>query len=330
MYFNCLCFKELERLVTMKNTTTRPLPPDIACLHTITAEPWVEIDSDTVHSGLEGPAFDEQGNFYVCRSSPPPGPPAKIIKVTVKKEKTVFFDAAGYVPVGIAVHKDGRFFVACLSGQILIISGDGNLLRKLLPMAPDGSAMSVNDLVFDRNGNLYFTDFRGLANNPIGGVYRYDAVGDYNNLTLIAGGLASPNGISMSPEGNALWIGESGRNAVLRIDLDDNGKMAPFLGLSYVYWNTGLSGPDSNKVDADGNLYQPMMPDGRVLVLNRYGIPVANVIVPGREEGRNLMTPNLVMKHGTKEAYLCVAGSEGSWIYRFEALAEAQVLYQQT
>ena len=310
-------------------TSARPLPPDIARLPAILAEPWVEIDSDPVHPGLEGPAFDEEGNFYVCRVCPPPGPSPKIYKVTPAKEKSVFFDAAGYMPTGIAIHKDGRFFIACLSGQILILSKDGALLRELMPLAADGMPMQVNDLVFDNKGNLYFTDFRGFVNTLIGGVYRYVADGDYTKLQLIAGGLAMPNGISFTPEWNALWIGEFGRNAILRIALGPDGLASTFGGMTHVYWNMGAACPDSNKVDAEGNLYQPIMPDGRVIVLNRNGIPVANVLTPGRDEGRNLFTPNLIIRHGTKDAYLCVSGPDGSWIYKFEALAMAQELFQQ-
>jgi lactonase len=310
----------------LETLTITNLPQDVLNLPVIVAEPWLLIDGDQKHPGMEGPIFDTAGNFYVCRSAPVPGFDSAIIKATPDKEKTVFYRAGQAVPVGIAIHKDGRFFVACLSGEILILTPDG-ILEKTLHPKYTNEPMAINDLVFDKYGNLYFTDFRGLSNHPIGGVYRLDAGNDYETIVQIAGGLALPNGISLTPEGDALWIGESGRNAIVRIRLDQNGMMEQFAGLSYIYYNTGDCAPDSNKIDSEGNLYQTIMMGGRIIVLNKHGTPVANIMVPGRQEGKNLMTPNLVIKPGTREAYMPVSGPDGSWVYTFTALAEAQILY---
>ncbi|MBP1736357.1 MAG: putative lactonase precursor [Oscillospiraceae bacterium] len=312
--------------IQLQKLMTENLPQDVINLPVIMAEPWVLIDGDTEHPGMEGPIFDKEGNFYVCRSAPVPGFNSTIIKITPGQEMSVFYQAGQCVPVGIAIHKDGRFFVACLTGELLVLTPDGTLVRTLYPKHL-GESLSMNDLVFDQNGNLYITDFRGLSNNPIGGVYRLDADYNYEKVIQITGGLALANGISLTPEGDALWIGESGRNAIVRIRLDQNGMMDHFAGLSYIYYNTGDCSPDSNKVDSDGNLYQTIMMGGRIIVLNKSGTPVTNVMVPGRQEGRNLMTPNLVIKPGTKQAYMLASGPDGSWVYTFTALAEAQVLY---
>jgi lactonase len=187
--------------------------------------------------------------------------------------------------------------------------------------------MHINDMVFDIHGNIFFTDFRGFAFNPVGGVYRLDAADGYKKVNQLVGNLASPNGISMSPQGNVLWVAEPGRNAIIKLSLTPDGDLAPMNGFAYIYRNTGDDAPDSNKVDSAGNLYQPMMMGGRVLILNKHGVPIANVLIPGREKGLTLMSPNLAIKPGTKEAYVQAAGPGGTWLYRFEALAEAQVLY---
>ena len=66
---------------------------------------------------------------------------------------------------------------------------------------------------------------------------------------------------------------------------------------------------------------------GRVVVLNKQGIPIANVVVLGRDEGKHLRTSNLAFKPGTSEAYITVGGEGGAWIYRFKGLAEGLPLF---
>jgi lactonase len=93
------------------------------------------------------------------------------------------------------------------------------------------------------------------------------------------------------------------------------------------YYSAGSPGPDSNKVDSDGNLYQCIMGQGRIVVLNAQGIPVASVIIPGRDEGKLLRTTNLAFKPGTAEGYITTSGRGGAWIYRFTGLAEGLPLF---
>ncbi len=103
-----------------------------------------------------------------------------------------------------------------------------------------------------------------------------------------------------------------------------DGLLSKIASVAYpVYHNTGHPMPDSNKVDSAGNLYQGIQWGGRILILNAEGFPVANVVVPGREEGHLLMTPNLAIKPGTCEGYMVASGPEGSWIYTFPTLAPA-------
>jgi len=46
------------------------------------------------------------------------------------------------------------------------------------------------------------------------------------------------------------------------------------------------------------------------VILNNRGIPVANVVIPGRDKGKHLTTSNLAFKPGTDEAYI-TAGERG-------------------
>lgn len=125
-----------------------------------------------------------------------------------------------------------------------------------------------------------------------------------------------------------LWVGESVRNRVLRISMTKEGFVKPGgFSIQAVYTNIGNAVVDSNKVDSAGNLYQAMMWGGRAVVLNHYGIPIANIVVPDRDQGKYMNSPNLVIKPGTDEGYLIGTGPEGAWIHKFKAIAPAQKLF---
>ena len=62
--------------------------------------------SDTLHSFLEGPCFDRAGNLYVTDI-----PYGRILRVTPKAEWDVVAEYDGW-PNGLAIHRDGRIFIA--------------------------------------------------------------------------------------------------------------------------------------------------------------------------------------------------------------------------
>ncbi|MBR2717326.1 MAG: SMP-30/gluconolactonase/LRE family protein, partial [Oscillospiraceae bacterium] len=170
-----------------------PLPPDAAGLPTVEAEPWFCIDPDPGMC-IEGPAADEQGNLYVCVAVPF-GPPPKIVKITPTRVMTDFYLSDGSdLPTGIAIHKDGRLFVAAMFGGFTVLNPDGTVERRIIPRYDDGTVANPNDCVFDEKGNLYFSDYKGHIGCPDGAVARLDAEGDYTHVTKILGNMMMPNG----------------------------------------------------------------------------------------------------------------------------------------
>lgn len=225
---------------------------------------------------------------------------------------------------GSAFHRDGRLFVGCLSGELLVVHPNGTVDR--FQPTWEGRKLAINDLVFGRGGVLYITDFKGTVMEPTGGVYRMAA--DGRTLECVLAHLAAPNGVSLSPDGDILWVGETTRNAVLRIEIMEDGVTpAPIDGVMPVYYSAGWPGPDSNKVDEAGNVYQCIMGQGRVVVLDRVGVPVANILAPGRNEGECLRTTNLAFEPGTSQGYLVTSGRGGAWVCRFEGLAPGLRLF---
>jgi len=297
-----------------------PLPPELTRLPTIKAEPWMLVE-DNPAIFLEGPAFDRQGNLFVSSIFD-----SRILRITPKKKVSTLLQQPGLLPDGIAIHKDGRLFIACLSGKIITIQPDGTHLTHIEPRC-NGKPASANDLVFDRNGNFYVTDFIGTVAEPTGGVYRFSA--DLTKVEPVIGHLASANGIGISPEGNVLWVSETCRNEILRIELLEDGiSINPVAGVTIpCRFTGGPGGCDSMKIDVEGNVYQCMIFQGRAVVLNNRGIPVANVVIPGRDKGKHLGTANLAFKPGTDEAFITAWGEGGAWIYTFRGLAEGLTLY---
>ncbi len=78
------------------------------------------------------------------------------------------------------------------------------------------------------------------------------------------------------------------------------------------------------------NLYVAMYSQGRVLVFNHNGMPIGQVLLPGRERGHNLRSTSLAIRPGTDEMLIVTNdwdGGEGSTIFRAQAFGKALPLY---
>lgn len=125
-----------------------------------------------------------------------------------------------------------------------------------------------------------------------------------------------------------MWVTEVSTNSVIRVLLDPAGnpRIAQHSPLR-VYRNAGSSNVDTHAMDENGFIYVGIMMGGRALVLDRDGIPVANILAPGFEEGKLIYTPNLALKRDACEGYLLASDSERAVVLRFESLAPGQRLY---
>jgi lactonase len=191
-------------------------------------------------------------------------------------------------PGGLALHPDGRLFIAALDlnhnvGAIFAVKPDGT--EKQTIIAADAGYMP-NDLVFNNQGGFYFSDFKGISTEPTGGIYYVPP--DLSKPIVVLPHLSMANGVTLSPDGKTLWATEFGRNLLHRIDLADATTIAP-ISSSIPYRFTGPA-PDSMRADADGNVYVAIYGQGRVMAFNKNGIPIGQVLLPGREQGHNLLS----------------------------------------
>ncbi len=306
------------------------LPSDVATLPTIVAQPFAEVAPGSTTDALEGLVFDAEGAMYVCRRFR-----EKVEGGRVTSSEICRIDGGGAVERliyranasfnGIAVHRDGRLFVADMSGRVWVYPALGGAEPDgEIPLDAAGPApgFTPNDLVFDAaTGDLYCTDFNGSMLSPTGGVYRFTAESGYQAGNEVIGGLVTPNGITFDLGCTNLYVSETALNRILKVSLRDGAANPGLFGCCVAYQGQGVNGPDSNRLDANGNLYQTFYPDGRAVVFNANLIPVANVVPFDRENGEGWKTTSLAIHPTKPEGYLVSGGTRGMWVLKFDALA---------
>ena len=89
---------------------TRGLAPIPACeqaLPIATAEPFFKVSDASI--ALEGPAFDRQGHLLFVDIYG-----GRVLRLPPDRILTALYQDAALQPAGIAVHQDGRIFVAAV------------------------------------------------------------------------------------------------------------------------------------------------------------------------------------------------------------------------
>ena len=232
----------------------------------------------------EGPCFDTAGNLYFVNWLS-----SAIMRRTPEGEISEYFNTGG-IPAGLAFHADGSLYVAdegdSIHGIFRIADGQGDIVVNTYQGQPLNGA---NDLVFDANGVLYFSDpWRSSATNPVGGFYRLFPDGA---LEQIDTGLQFPNGVAISPAGDAVYLAETIPNRILRYAIGPGGALGPrehwaemprvnFPGVTADDLPTG--GPDGMAFDEAGNLYVAYYGGGRVVIFAPDGSLDGEIPVPGQ------------------------------------------------
>lgn len=207
----------------------------------------------------EGPNFDVAGNLYVCNRWD-----GFIAKRSTDGCVSRFIETGGK-PNGARLHRDGRLFIADIGRCEILATNPNGELSVLVSTYQGESLLGPNDLVFDRNGNLYFTD-PGLGNHDLAGrTFRWSASGD---LTLLAADQPYPNGIALNETEDLLFVAETMGNRIVRFPLDENGLTGS--PTTHVQFDTG-HGPDGIAFGSDGNLYVTHRGTGTVVVVGPDG-----------------------------------------------------------
>ncbi len=311
----------------------RHVPAQLASLTTIEAEVKYDLGAGGRVPSLEGPVFDREGNFYCCRTGMNN---TFIKKITPDGEVSDFCHITEGMVIGLAFHKDGRMFATdMVRGSLRQISPSGEILCETLLHDETGASLRCDCMVFDEDGSLFMTDLRGTICSRGGGIWKLTPEDNYQSAKLVLGNMASPNGIVMSRslegprwDSDALWIGESASNSIIRVCLSkdheiEHKQYSPIP----VFNNPGKPNIDTICMDDDGNIYAAVMFGGRVVVLDSEGTPLFNVLVPGFRNWKLQYTPNLVIHPKRPECYLLASDDERAVVLIFPALAKSQKLF---
>ena len=251
---------------------------------------------------------------------------------TIIAELTRPFKSKKENPAAIKIHKDGRLFICYLgdfksTGGIFATTDKGDQFEEIISEL--NTEYCIDDMVFDRKGGFYFTDFRGYSTHPLGGVYYVSP--DFQKVTPVIQNISVANGVALSTDERVLWVTETTTNRLHRIELEEDGvTIAPF-GATIPYYFTGHEGPDSCCIDSDDNLYVAMYGQGRVLVFNKKGYPIGQILIPGRDEGHMLRSTHPQFIPDTNQLIICSNDIEmggGSMLYTVNGFAKGHHSFQ--
>jgi gluconolactonase len=243
----------------------------------------------------EGPLWLEDQQALIFTDVPT----NKIWKWTEKDSLSLYLTPSGYLgdrtdkrepgANGLALDPAGNL-ILCQHGERQI----GKMLASLDAPKTEFEALvseyegkrfnSPNDLTFNSNGQLFFTD------PPYGmdpwdekqldfqGVYRLDPDG---KLSLLVDSLSRPNGIALSPDQRTLYIAQSDpqKARYYAFDLDESGDV---ISGKVLFDATSLQGetrkglPDGLKVHSDGTLFATG--PGGVLVISPEGKHLTTIL----------------------------------------------------
>lgn len=267
----------------------------------------------------EGPCWIADGEYLLFSDIPR----NRINKWKEGSGISVFMEKSGYTGKepftgtepgsnGLMLDSQGRLHL-CAHGDRAVKRVDSAGKLTVLADKYNGKRLnSPNDLIFAKNGDLYFTDPPyGLPKRwddparelDFCGVYRLDSSG---KLTLLTDEMTRPNGIGFSPDQKTLYVAQSDPEAAIwkKFPVKEDGMLGKgevfFDATAWVGKQKGL--PDGLAVDTQGNVWATgpggvicFSPDGKVLGKILTGEATANCKFGG--DGSTLYI--------TADMYLC-------------------------
>ncbi len=192
----------------------------------------------------EGPVLDSNGNLFlvnfkanIIHKISPDGEVSEVIDIGAPNNGAIF-DAAGNL-------------IIASSGKRAILKLDTAGRLSVLAAVSDGdSLLGPNDMAWDDDGRLYFTDPRGSSSQKrIGGIHYIEPDGAVKRF---ASGLAYPNGIAFDPDKTHVYISETMADRILRYEVKPDGSAGE---MSVFFELPERSVPDGMKLDVKGNLW---------------------------------------------------------------------------
>lgn len=222
-------------------------------------------------SFLEGPSFDTAGNLWVTDI-----PFGRVFRIDPAGQWTLAVQYDGW-PNGLKFHRDGHAVITDYRHGLMTFDPSQSAVTPLLLDKASEGFKGVNDLFFDREGRIWFTDQGQTGqHDPTGRVYRFDPLA--GTLHCLIDTCPSPNGLVMSGDQQSLFVAMTRGNAVWRLPILPNGNTTK-VGI-FTHMAGGVSGADGMAMDEEDNLYVCDAGNGCVWVFSRWGEPLLRLRSP--------------------------------------------------
>jgi gluconolactonase len=269
-----------------------PLPAGVGPV-----EKFADVSGTPQGQFLEGGAFDTQGNLWfvaigsgwvsyltpdgklvpVFNCNPPPE-----LGQTCEPQGTRWFE--------------GKLYLTTRHRGILVYDPQSKELKTLVYTYRNQLFKGPNDLDFDAEGNLFFTDPWGTGPGPnltdqTGAVYLYSRDG---MLRKVMDSGLFPNGIAVSPDDALLAVGDF-RGGRIWYGTFQNGltmgcpqcpkdpSHSTFSSVKAGTFIPGNGGPDGMHYDVRGNLWAALAGLGGIIQVNPRGIILGFVPIPNND-----------------------------------------------
>lgn len=283
-------------------------PPEVRTLDVFTTLParyrqrqrtvWSDanLGGREVDAFLEGPVFDSAGNLYVTDI-----PFGRVFRIDPQGEWELVAQWDGE-PNGMKFLNATELLVTDYRNGLMVVDSRSGAVRPYLGRRNTESFKGLNDLTFDSQGNLYFTDQgqTGL-HDPTGRVYRLCPSG---RLDLLMSNVPSPNGIVLSLDEKFLFVAATRGNCVWRMPLLADGGVSK---AGQFFTSYGSSGPDGLAMDSAGHLLVANPGLAYVWVLNHRAEPVQ---VLSTDTGASLT--NLAFGGADRKTLYCTESTSGT------------------
>ncbi|CAN5532131.1 SMP-30/gluconolactonase/LRE family protein [soil metagenome] len=224
--------------------------------------------------GPEGPLYLDGNLYYV-------GWVSNTLSKWDGKTTTVLNHTEGCGHNGLALTKQKTFLLACTEehGAIIELDLAGKQLRRW-DADKNGQPFTggINDIVVAPNGAAYATVFGPYQDVPtaVAGKILYLAPGG-KQWVEVANDLNYANGVGVSPDQKTLYVSETVGNCMLKFTINRDGSLGErsnFALLNLLTPDKNKSwwlGPDSMKIDRQGNIYVAQWFGGKILKISPQG-----------------------------------------------------------
>jgi gluconolactonase len=300
-----------------------PLPPGVGPI-----EKFADVSDTPQGKFLEGGAFDTEGNlWFVAIGSgwtsylTPDGKLVPAFNCNPPPELGQTCEPQG------TRWKDGKLYLTSRHRGIITYDPQTKEVKTLVYTYRNQLFKGPNDLDFDAEGNLFFTDPWGTGPGPnmsdrSGAIYQYSRDGVLRKV--MDGGLF-PNGIAVSPDdgvvaigdclGGRMWYGAFTTGPTMGVPGSTPDPLhLTFAGVKAGTYMPGNGCPDGIHYDVKGNLWAAAGRLGGIIEIDQRGLILGFVPIPNGD----LATTNFAFG-GENNQYIYMEGATSGTFWRFKA-----------